>query len=241
MNKKELWLKIANYHFDHLVPTHLLDEIAAKFGGQNPSTKAFADKISRKLNWKKKFAMKSISEYKKFIFLGVVADFSVTPSKIIDQVWHEHLLFSAGYRKFCNEIIQCDFDHNPELISMNIQTEGYQTQYYHTIELYKKEFGFEPPAEIWDITKFKEKKEELKSPINMNNDNSYYDSNYERDGLFTMFSAEENNGFDGFDGGSFGGGGASGEWNNTEDDSSDDDTGDSSDSDSSCSSSCGGD
>jgi len=235
MNKKELWLKIANYHFDHLVPTHLFDEIAAKFGGQNPSTKAFADKISRKLKWKKNFALKSISEYKKFIYLGVIADFSVTPSKIIDQVWHEHLLFSSGYRKFCNEIIQSDFDHNPELISMDIQTELFQSQYYHTIDLYKQEFGFEPPADIWDITKFKEKKDEITTPINRNSDSSYYES----DGLHTMFSSEENNGFDGFDGGSFGGGGASGEWNNNDDDGSDDDSSDSSDADSSCSSSCG--
>ena len=67
MNKKELWLNIANYHFDHLAPTHLWDEIAAKFGGQNPFTKAFADKLSRKLNWRKRFAMKALWEYKKFV------------------------------------------------------------------------------------------------------------------------------------------------------------------------------
>ena len=27
--------------------------------------------------------------------------FGVTPSKVIDQVWHEHILFSRAYRDFC--------------------------------------------------------------------------------------------------------------------------------------------
>lgn len=155
MNKKELWLNIANYHFDHLVPIHLWDIIISKFGGENPSARAFNEKLSRKLNWDYNFAQKAIWEYKKFVYLGVISDFSVTPSKIIDQVWHEHILFSSGYRDFCRDIINYNFDHNPELIGIDIQTEIFQSQYCHTIELYKKEFGITPPIDIWGETKFK--------------------------------------------------------------------------------------
>lgn len=144
MNKKELWFNIANYHFDHLVDTSLWDEIVAQFGGISPFTKAFANKLSRKLSWEKTFALRAIWEYKKFVFLGVTSDFSVTPSKIIDQVWHEHLLFSAGYRKFCKEIIQYNLDHNPELVFTDLQNETFQSQYFHTIELYKKSLGWSP-------------------------------------------------------------------------------------------------
>jgi hypothetical protein len=193
MNKKELWLNIANYHFDNLVPTHLWDEIAAKFGGQNPFTKAFADKLSRKLNWKKNFALKAMWEYKKFVYMGVISDFSVTPSKVIDQVWHEHLLFSSGYRKFCKEIIRYDFDHNPELVSVGSQTEAFQSQYFHTIELYKKEFGLEPPPEIWDATKFKGKIEKIKKPQKNQNDSGYSDSYVGTDPLISMFPSAESN------------------------------------------------
>ena len=191
MNKKELWLNIANYHFDNLVPTNLWDEIAAKFGGQNPFTKAFADKLSRKLNWKKNFALKAIWEYKKFVYMGVISDFSVTPSKVIDQVWHEHLLFSSGYRKFCKEIIRYDFDHNPELVSVGSQTEAFQSQYFHTIELYKKEFGLEPPPEIWDATKFKGKIEKIKKPQKNQNDSGYSDSYVGTDAIIGMFPSAE--------------------------------------------------
>lgn len=239
MNKKELWLKIANYHFDNLVPTHLWDEIAAKFGGQNPFTKAFADKLSRKLNWKKHFALQAIWEYKKFVYMGVISDFSVTPSKVIDQVWHEHLLFSSGYRKFCKEIIQYDFDHNPELVSVGSQTEAFQSQYFHTIELYKKEFGFDPPPEIWDTTKFKGKIEKIQKPEKYQNDPGYSDSYVGTDPLISMFPSAESHDVE-FGGGEFGGGGASGSWVDSGDDSSSADSGGSSDSGSSCSSGCGG-
>ena len=185
MNKKELWLNLANYHFDHLVPTHLWDEIAAKFGGQNPFTKAFADKLCRKLNWDKNFALKAIWEYKKFVYLGVISDFSVTPSKVIDQVWHEHLLFSAGYRDFCRRIIQYDFDHNPELVSVGSQTEAFQVQYFHTLELYRREFGCEPPPEIWSVTKFKGKIDKIKEQ----NETLYdFGSSGSSDGTDTLIS-----------------------------------------------------
>jgi hypothetical protein len=239
MNKKELWLNIANYHFDNLVPTHLWDEIASKFGGQNPFTKAFADKLSRKFNWKKNFALKAMWEYKKFVYMGVISDFSVTPSKVIDQVWHEHLLFSSGYRKFCKEIIRYDFDHNPELVSVGSQTEAFQSQYFHTIELYKKEFGLEPPPEIWDTTKFKGKIEKIKKPQKNQNDSGYSDSYVGTDPLISFFPSSESNDVE-FGGGEFGGGGAGGSWDDSSNDSSDGNSADSSDSGSSCSSSCGG-
>ena len=232
MNNKELWLKIANYHFDNLVPTNLWDEITAKFGGQNPFTKAFADKLSRKLNWKKNFALKAIWEYKKFVYMGVISDFSITPSKVIDQVWHEHLLFTSGYRKFCKEIIRYNFDHNPELVSTGSLTEVFQSQYFHTIELYKKEFGLEPPLEIWDTTKFKGEIEKIKKPQKNQNDFSYSDSYVGTDPLISMLLSAKNIDIE------FGGDGSS---DNSSDDSSDGNSGDSSDSGSSCSSSCGGD
>src|SRR5215204_2418129 len=100
MNKKDLWLRLKAYHFNHLVPAHLWIKVTAAFGGEDASTKAFADKIARKLEWKHRFASRAIREYKKFIYLRAVSDFVVTPPKIIDQVWHQHLLFIKGLPGF---------------------------------------------------------------------------------------------------------------------------------------------
>src|SRR5215203_1376877 len=78
MNKKDLWLRLKAYHFNHLVPPHLWIKVTAAFGGEDASTKTFADKIASKLEWKHRFALRAIREYKKFIYLGAVSDFVVT-------------------------------------------------------------------------------------------------------------------------------------------------------------------
>lgn len=243
MNKKELWLRLCRYHFDHLVPAHLWDLVVEKFGGRDASTKAFADKLARKLDWNRRFALFAIWEYKKFAFLGVTADFSVTPSKIIDQVWHEHLLFSHGYRQFCEEVIEYDFTHNPELIPADDQTEVFQAQYEATIALYEREFGAEPPAEIWGVTKFSDQERTAAKPVRKRQPAYVSFDGDGSDTLVTLFSGDggsndSSSSFD-FGGGEFGGGGASGSWGDSSD-SSDGSSDGGSDGGSSCSSGCGG-
>jgi len=127
---------------------------AGGFGGTDASTKAFADKLSRKLHFSRAFALRAIEEYKRFVYLGKVSDVGVTPSKVIDQVWHEHLLFSRAYRQFCREVLRGDFDHNPERVPVKDETGIFQTQYVETLALYGKEFNSEPPADIWSVPKF---------------------------------------------------------------------------------------
>jgi len=248
MNKKDLWLKLRAYHFDHLVPANLWQKVTAAFGGADAFSKAFASKIDRKHGWGNKFALKAISEYKKFVYLGVVSDFHVTPSKIIDVVWHEHILFTSAYRQFCDQVICYQFDHHPELIPMADETGRFNAQYEDTIEFYISEFGFIPPPAIWGETKFD--KEKLKDKNYSSREKTVYaiDSSntyYADDSLSTYFdggsAATE------FGGGDFGGGGASGDWSdgNTSDSDSGGDSsgGDSGGSDggSSCSGSgCGG-
>lgn len=158
MNKKELWLRLKNYHFDHIVPANLWDNIVEAFGGADASTKAFAAKIAKKHNWSNAFAARAVDEYKKFVYLGVVSNFHVTPSKDIDVVWHEHLLFSKAYREFCSTVIEYTFDHHPELMPMADETGRFSAQYMDTLDLYKTEFGVDPPVAIWGDPKFDKEK-----------------------------------------------------------------------------------
>lgn len=245
MNKKELWLRLHAYHFDHLVTPNVWEQIRAKFGGADASTKAFAHKLAVKLGWDGHFASRAVLEYKRFIYLGVVSDFVVTPSAIIDQVWHQHILFSKAYRSFCDEVIEYEFDHNPELLSMYDQTGTFGAQYLDTLALYKKEFGFEAPAAIWGTPKFDEQalpattyRSKKKVSVPAGDDSGYYS-----DGplceSFDTDSGSTFSDFGGFESGDGGGGGSGGSW------SDGDSGGDSSDGDggscSSCSSGCGGD
>jgi|GEM_PF-758521 len=152
--KRELWLRLKHYQFDNLVPPQLWDHVRSAFGNTNSSTNAFASKIARKLSWDRGFALRAIEEYRKFVYLGIIADFHVTPPKIIDRVWHEHLLFSRAYREFCRDVLQQDFDHHPELLPSDEQTGLFQAQYDATLELYRLEFNVRPPVIIWGTPKF---------------------------------------------------------------------------------------
>ena len=247
MNKKELWLRIKNYHFNHIVPANLWEKINESFGGTDSSTKAFADKISRKHGWTKAFALKAVTEYKKFIYLGVIGEFHVTPSKFIDVVWHEHILFTNAYNDFCTEIIEYRFEHYPELININKETEIYNAQYIKTLELYISEFGKLPPADIWMVTKFdKEKIMEDFSNLKAKRqtEDLYFSSNsYGNDyALYESFDGSEisEGSMTEFGGGDGGGAGASGSWSDDGDSDSSDGGDGGGDGGSGCSSGCGG-
>lgn len=243
MNKKDLWLKLKSYHFDHLVPPNLWQHITSSFGGPDASSKAFVAKIASKHGWSNAFALEAVSEYKKFVYLGVVSNFQVTPSKIIDVVWHEHILFTSAYRKFCNEVIHYQFEHNPELVPMADETGRFNAQYLDTIKFYKSEFGYRPPSAIWGETKFNKKALKKKNyssrgkTVMAADGSSLYASEASLSSYFNSGDTITESG-----GGDFGGGGASGDWGNGDvSDAGSSDGGDSGgDSGSSCSGGCSG-
>ncbi|MES2178194.1 MAG: hypothetical protein V4550_10040 [Gemmatimonadota bacterium] len=238
--KKELWLRLRNYRFDHVVPDHLMDRVAAVFGGSDASTRAFASKVARKLGWTNRFALRAVEEYKKFVYLGISSGTNVTPPKVIDQVWHEHLLFTRAYRDFCRDVLRKEFDHNPELLATDAQTDVYHEQYAATLALYRAEFNVKPPADIWGTPKFKPGKSRTEY------DSSTLPSDSDTP-LYLQFSSDSSSGhtmaeFGG--GGGFSGGGGEDSWSDSAADSTASDSG-SSDSGScsggsGCSSSCGG-
>ena len=220
-SKKELWERIKNYKFNNLVPKSTLEDIIELLGGKNAPVRAFANKVMKKHKLPRAFTFRAIEEYKKFVYLGVISDFIVTPSKYIDLIWHEHLLFSKAYREFCNDVIHYQFDHQPELVATKDQTELFTEQYVETLDLYRKEFGIEPPENIWGTPKFDKwrivdsKIQSKKKDYDSGGVTGDYSSdeplhtNYEGSNLSSEFS--------GFDGGDFGGAGAEGSWADSSD------------------------
>ncbi len=245
MHKKQLWLNLKNYNFSHLVSPNLWQQLQIHFNGINGPNLAFASKLSRKHGWKQNFALLAIREYKKFIYLGIVSEFQVTPSEIIDTVWHEHLLFTKAYREFCTEVIEYPFDHHPELIPIADQTDSFHAQYQQTLELYTTEFGIDPPEIIWGKPKFDLKLIDQKlvrqvSQKKQSGTNTDFDNSIPLISFFTaemlVFSSVD---YPEFNAGDFGGGGAGLSWGDGNDSGADSSGGDSSCS--GCSSGCGGD
>jgi hypothetical protein len=223
ISKKDLWLKIKDYHFDHIVPAHMWDQVAEAFGGADAFTKAFAAKVAKKHGWSTSFALKAVAEYKKFVYLGIVGDRVVTPSKVIDKVWHEHMLFSEAYRNFCKKILHTRFDHYPELMPNEDQTEVFSAQYIYTLELYEKEFNQDVPADVWARPKFKLQEvtgsREAKKKKKKDDEGPDYDLDLGFDDqppLYALFDStsvhSSRSTFPGFGGGTSGGGGASDSW-----------------------------
>ena len=217
--KKELWLRLKAYHFENLVPKHLWEDVLSAFKGTDPSTMAFAGKLARKLGWTRTQSLRAIEEYKKFVYLGIVSDFVVTPPKVIDQVWHEHLLFTRGYREFCRDVIQRDFDHHPELLPTTQQTILYEAQYDATLALYRVEFHVAPPGDIWGTPKFTPaakvaKRSTVKRSTGDDTSSTY--ASGEDAPLYLLFTSGAGSDagsmpeFGG--GGGFSGGGSSGDW-----------------------------
>ena len=98
-----------------------------------------------------------IQEYKKFIFLTVITEKTISPSAHIDRVWHAHLLCTHSYwHEFCGKVLKKAIHHFPLL---GIKDEGikYRNGYQQALESYQQYFGT-PPADIWHAPRLRAEK-----------------------------------------------------------------------------------
>ncbi|MFM7733317.1 MAG: hypothetical protein ACKO6F_07645 [Cyanobium sp.] len=108
----------------------------------------FLAHLMRANGWSGTFALRAIKEYRKFVFLAMVADHQVTLSDQVDQVWHLHLLFSEAYwSNFCPLVLGRPLHHQPTR-GGQAERDRFHTLYRATILSYREHFG-EPPADLW--------------------------------------------------------------------------------------------
>jgi hypothetical protein len=125
-----LWLTIQKYDLDLPV---------SEYG--------FSTRLAHENYWSRHFTQRAIMEYKKFMYLAATSDMMVSPSAVVDTVWHQHLIFTQSYRDFCNvlgkEIQHVPSTHNREDFAKFMSAKE------RTNNLYAKVFG-EQPKDIWD-------------------------------------------------------------------------------------------
>ena len=127
-----LWNKIHDFQ---------LDEPETKF--------PFSKRLARDNDWLYEFALEAILEYKKFIYLCCITDDPITPSDAVDQVWHLHLTYTKSYWKdLCGETINREIHHNPTK-GGDKERGKFSNFYNRTFDIYKNEFGTNPPNHIW--------------------------------------------------------------------------------------------
>ena len=85
------------------------DTLAFEFDSKNDNY-GFTVRLAKENYWTYEFTQKAILEYKKFMFLAAINDEMVSPSEIVDTVWHQHLIFtkSGKFNEACRatDIVQ---------------------------------------------------------------------------------------------------------------------------------------
>jgi hypothetical protein len=107
----------------------------------------FSMRLADEQDWSIEFAQQAIEEYKRFIFLAAVCDHPVTPSFVVDEVWHTHLIFTRSYWEELGDVVGKLIHHDPGQGEPGDET-VFANQYLKTLESYRKHFG-EPPVAVW--------------------------------------------------------------------------------------------
>ncbi|ALU25944.1 glycine-rich domain-containing protein [Myroides odoratimimus] len=127
---KELWAKIEAFQ---------LDKWTDEYG--------FVLRLAKENLWTKHFTESAILEYKKFMYLAATSNQMVSPSDIVDIVWHQHLIFTQSYNRFC-KLLGKDIQHIPSTHNRT-EIDKFREAKEQTTTLYTKAFG-EQPKEIWE-------------------------------------------------------------------------------------------
>lgn len=89
-------------------------------------------------------------EYRRFLALHLAhpgAD--IVPCKIVDEMWHQHILDTAAYREDCDAVFGFFLDHFPYFgMRGEEDARALHDAYGETIDRYREAFG-EPPAYTW--------------------------------------------------------------------------------------------
>ena len=132
LTKPHLYSNIMDYDFDH---GYVVDRGLA-----------FRDKLmTNNLGWTDDFTDFVIQEYKKFMYLCMVYP-NTAPSDAIDQVWHQHILYTKDYHQFCLNMVKKPIHHNPDRVKHSSSL-----TYGITLINYENEFGFPAPKEVWSV------------------------------------------------------------------------------------------
>src|SRR3569832_164558 len=111
--------------------------------------RSFAARVRQECGWSLKKAERAIAEYRRFLILAGACGHPVSPSPLVDQVWHLHLTDTRRYwGEFCPEVLGRPFHHEPSRGGCDEHLR-LKLQYQMTLSAYARLFGEAPPADFW--------------------------------------------------------------------------------------------
>ena len=129
---QSLWQRIEAFEFDE--PGTVL---------------TFAHRLARENAWPLAFARRVLAEYRRFLFLAMVAGHPVTPSEEVDQAWHLHMVYTRSYwDELCANVLGRPLHHGPTKGGRD-EDKKFHDWYLRTLDSYRRLFAQEPPSDVW--------------------------------------------------------------------------------------------
>jgi hypothetical protein len=109
----------------------------------------FSKKLQEENGWTEEKTVRTIAEYKKFLFLCATLPNGASPSPTVDIAWHMHLTYTDSYwNKLCDQTLGFQLHHHPSKGGGN-ETYKHHQWYQNTLIAYVEAFGHIPPDDIW--------------------------------------------------------------------------------------------
>ena len=94
--RQQLWRRVEQHDFEPDTPLN------------------FTRRLARDHGWSLEYARAAVDAYRRFCFLAIISPTPVTPSDVVDEVWHQHLIYSRDYWTiWCGKTLQAPLHHDP--------------------------------------------------------------------------------------------------------------------------------
>ena len=85
-------------------------------------------------------------EYRRFLALLMAGAGRIAPCKLVDEFWHQHILDSRNYNRFCARAAGRYLHHTPHYEEPHA---FHEPAFRRTLALYRGRWGCDPPSRIW--------------------------------------------------------------------------------------------
>lgn len=109
------------------------------------STMSFEARLEKEHDLTTDSARRLVVEYRRYLYLKAVHGGVLTPSKRVDQAWHLHMETPGlDWDRYCEARFGMRIEHFTGLSAKHVEA-----NYVRTLDVYRQEFGQEPPRDIW--------------------------------------------------------------------------------------------
>lgn len=130
-------------------PETISERILAFRVDDDRSDLSFLKRLAIENGWSHEFATEAFEEYKRFLVLCHESGTMVTPSDVVDEVWHLHLSYTRSYWiELCRDTIGRDLHHDPT-VGGAAEDAKFREAYEATLKRYERRFGEAPDPKFW--------------------------------------------------------------------------------------------